>query len=37
VKRLQCFQIGSLRLHGMPLRGAKVLGKHELELLAGAG
>jgi len=36
VKRLQCFQIGSLRLHGMPLRGAKVLGKHELELLAGA-
>jgi len=36
VKRLQCFQIGGLRLHGMPLRGAKVLGKHELELLTGS-
>jgi 23S rRNA pseudouridine2605 synthase len=33
VNRLQCYQIGALKLRGMPLRGAKVLTNHDIDLL----
>lgn len=33
VRRITCVQVGLLKLSGMPLRGARVLGKDEIELL----